>query len=397
LAGDDAYENADPAIFLSRQAFMTKGLAETLRRTSHHEAAGILYFAYFTWFQAPWSAEMKPWPAYYALKTALQPVLVSAELYGRHFYAGSTIHRRVCVVNDAPDSGDLPAGSVDWEFQADGRNLSSGSVPMEPVKYYDNQWAAVDFRVPTNLPEPRLDGQLVLRYMVAGKSVSENAYDVTLARSDWANGPGDAFANMTWWEPQPAKEDHARLAGSFVDSPDRANPTNVLVVSGLKGVEFTPAQVASLRNFISQGGRVLMLHPGNGLRQLFPDQVSSFKAKAGEIVTMHVPESPVFSEIEPLDLAWFNQSTRDLPVACTGVYQMAEMHPGATALAWQCDLHGYLNNKLNINQVCGTPLVEIRVGKGRAVASEMSLEAGAEDPIARRLYMNVIGYLQAGD
>src|SRR5665213_3464848 len=99
LVGDDAYENADPAIFLERQAFMTKELAETFRRTERMTVEGIFHFAYFTWFLQPWSLEkIQPGPAYYGLQKALQPVLVSAELYGRHFYAGRDIDRRVCVV-----------------------------------------------------------------------------------------------------------------------------------------------------------------------------------------------------------------------------------------------------------------------------------------------------------
>ena len=399
LVGDDAYENADPAIFLSRQAFMTKELAEALRRTSHHDSAGILYFAYSTWFQTPWSeADMKPWPAYYAIKAALQPVLVSAELYGRHYYAGSVIHRRVCVVNDAADGNNLPAGKVVWEFQANGRMLSGGSTPIAPVKYYDNQWTDVDFQVPSDLPQPRLNGRLVLHYEIPGKVISENAYDVTLASADWANAGKVALKGISWWDPGHNREKSALdLPVSVVDSPAHANPSNILVVGSLTGVELTPPQIASLRDFVSEGGRVLMLHPGTGLQQLFPDQIKSFKAKAGEIVTLHMPESPVFSEIQPLDLAWFNRSTRDLPVACTGVYQTAANHPEVTALAWQCDIHGYLNNKLDIVQISGAPLLEIRQGKGRLLASEMSLETGADDPIARRLLMNALHFLQEGE
>ena len=56
LVGDYAYENADPAIFLKRQAFMTKELTETLRRTGQNTGAGVLLFSYLTWFQTPWSA-----------------------------------------------------------------------------------------------------------------------------------------------------------------------------------------------------------------------------------------------------------------------------------------------------------------------------------------------------
>ena len=52
--------------------------------------------------------------------------------------------------------------------------------------------------------------------------------------------------------------------------------------------------------------------------KIYPDEIKGFKAKEGEIVTMHVPESPVFAGIEPLDLAWFERGGRKLPIACTG-------------------------------------------------------------------------------
>ncbi len=57
LVGDDAWEDADPAIFLKRQAFLTKELAETFRRSSRDTMAGVLHFAYFTWLKKPWSLD----------------------------------------------------------------------------------------------------------------------------------------------------------------------------------------------------------------------------------------------------------------------------------------------------------------------------------------------------
>ncbi len=48
-----------------QQAYMTKELTETLRRTSHEAAAGVLLFSYATWFQTPWLADdIKPSPTY---------------------------------------------------------------------------------------------------------------------------------------------------------------------------------------------------------------------------------------------------------------------------------------------------------------------------------------------
>jgi beta-galactosidase len=397
LVGDDAYENADPAIFLTRQAFMTKELAETLRRTSHHGAAGVLYFSYFTWFQTPWSADrIKPWPGYYALKNALQPLLVSAELYGRHFYAGDTVHRRVCVINDADNGEALPASRLTWEFTANGQILGSGQLPVPPVNYYDNRWLDVDFTVPTQLPQPRVDGQLVLRLEAAGKVLSENSYDVMLATTDWTKADGNDLSAITLWDPgEHSAAITAGLPVTTVNSLADANPTNVLLVGSLAGLHLTPVEMASLREFVSGGGHVLMLHPGANLARLFPDQVRGFKAKAGEIVTMHIPESPVFSGIKPLDLAWFETPGRQTPIACTGVYRIPSIHPDSTELAWQCDIHGYLNDKLDINTISGTPLLEIRAGAGRLLASELALEAGQTDPVARRLMVNAIQSLQS--
>ncbi|MGB7158305.1 MAG: hypothetical protein WBD40_09590 [Tepidisphaeraceae bacterium] len=44
----------------------------------------------------------------------------------------------------------------------------------------------------------------------------------------------------------------------------------------------------------------------------------------------------------------------------------------------------------------GAPLVEIRLGKGVVIASEMRLSARGRDPIAERLLANIVNYLSVG-
>jgi hypothetical protein len=396
LVGDDAYENADPAIFLKRQAFMTKELAETFRRTSHDAGAGVLLFSYFTWFQQPWSVDhIKPWPTYYAVKTAMQPVLVSAELYGRHFYADRTFRRRVCVVNDAEDQRAITGAHLVWEFKSGDRVLSQGEVKLPSVAYYQTHWADVNFATPQNLPAPRVDGQLVLRLEANGKILSENNYDVVLATTGWAEADSNPPKISLW---NPGKHKATGLAGLPVvpvDSIVQADPQGLLTIGDLNGITLTPVEMGQLREFVTQGGRVLMLHPGKSLPGLFPEQVASFQAKEGEIVTLHIPESPVFSGINPLDLSWFDCGGRRLPLACTGVYHLAAGRTDAVALAQQIDIHAYLKNTSAIAEISGTPLVEIQVGKGRLIASEMNFESGPIDPVARRLFNNTISYLTA--
>src|SRR5260221_4842536 len=109
LIGNLAYENADPANFLEVQSFITGEEAEAFRRTNE-QAAGIIHFALLTWFRNVYDAKkIEPYPTYYAMKRALSPVLVSAELWGRHFYAGEKLPANICIVIDKEDGSPLSA------------------------------------------------------------------------------------------------------------------------------------------------------------------------------------------------------------------------------------------------------------------------------------------------
>ncbi|MGH7980003.1 MAG: glycoside hydrolase family 2 TIM barrel-domain containing protein, partial [Limisphaerales bacterium] len=397
LVGDYAYENCDPAIFLKRQAFMTKELAETLRRTSHNAAAGILYFSYFTWFQTPWLAnQIRPWPAYYALKMALQPVLASAELYDRHFYSGRTFRERVCIVNDSEDYHSLPASRLIWQFQNHGKVLCEGQVHVPPIDYYTNDWMTVKFTTPRNLPTPRTDGQLFLKLESKGRIISENNYDVVIATRQWADDGLAGKGALYLWNPE--NEAVHGLAGiplKEINSIGDLDPTNVLIVGSLDPATFASTEGNQLKTFLSRGGRVLMIHPGQAFCRLFPHRISAYKSKDGEIVTMHVPESSVFSGIEPLDIAWFGRDGRQLPIACSGVYQVVAGRADTTELARQCDFHGYLKDPSEITRYSGSPLVEIQEGKGRVIASELNFESDRNDPISMRILINIINNLMA--
>ncbi len=329
------------------------------------------------------------------MKMAMQPVLVSAELFGRHFYAGSRVFRKVCIANDAENGAALPASQLAWEVVYGGKTLAQGRVEIPTVKYYENHWVEVDFAMPGSLPAPRVDGQLVLRLEADGKTLSENSYDIVIATSDWAQGGLDQDSNIVLLDPRGrSAEVLSGVPVVKIDSMDAVRMTNLLIVGDAAGFISQPSEIKKLLGFVSQGGRALMLHPGRFLAALYPDKVKAYVAKEGEIATMHVPESPVFSGIEPLDLAWFERGGRKLPIACSGVYQIAASRVGTTALASQCDIHGYLQKPSDIEKFSGTPLLEIRVGKGLLLASELCYEAGENDPIARRLLRNAIDYLQ---
>jgi beta-galactosidase len=397
LIGSEAYENRDPAYFLTRQAFMTKELVETFRRADRDDCAGMIHFAYVSWFQDVWNSDLiKPFPAYYDLQKALQPILVSAELYGRHFYAGATAQRRVCVVNDADDFSDLPAGNLTWEIQADGKTLSQGTMPTPATPYYSNQWMKVDFKMPESLPSPRVDAQLVLKLEAGGRTVSQNSYDITVATSEWAM---NRLANkVALYDPaHKADEVTAGLPVAPLSSLDELNAgtSGVLIVGDAAAALEDSASAAKLKAFAQAGGKILLLDAGKQLPLQFSDQVTGYhETKSGEVATMHVPESPVFDGLEPLDMSWFELGPDQLPKACHGVYNIDRSKDDVVAVAEHLDIHAYLKKPADILPLSGSPLVEIRLGQGRILASEMELKAAPNDPIARRLLVNMIQSLQ---
>ena len=94
-----------------------------------------------------------------------------------------------------------------------------------------------------------------------------------------------------------------------------------------------------------------------------------------------------------LDLAWFETGKGTIPHACSGTYQIVATAADACVLATHYDFHGYLEKPTMISQFGGAPLLEVRHGKGTFLASEMTLDARATDPVAGRLLRNLLDYL----
>ena len=61
-----------------------------------------------------------------------------------------------------------------------------------------------------------------------------------------------------------------------------------------------------------------------------------------------------------------------------------------TVLAEEMKAHGYLNTPKDKLKSWVTPLVSIRQGDGRVILSEMSIDAALTDPIALRLWANLL-------
>ena len=390
LVGAEAYENRDPSIFLQRQSFMTKELAETIRRTNREECSGVLHFAYISWFKNVWNTQtIEPLPTYYALRDALQPILVSAELYGRHFYSGSKTPIRICIINDSQSGKELPSGKLIWQVSSGGNVLATGALVTSAVGYYSNVWSEFVLSLPVELHSSRINATLTLLLEVNGTVQSKNSYDITITTRSWADEglkrPVAIFTSKNSVQPAALP-----IAGREITSLRDARSEEVVIVPNAEVLLGDSKVESELRRFVISGGRVLLLHAGAKLPSLFPDQVKAYRTCPSEIVSMHIPESPVFNGLEPLDLAWFELGGGRIPRACRGVYQIESRRADTSMLAEVVDIHGYLKTPADLAKYSGTPLVQLNHGKGKMIASEMMLFEASQDPIAGRLLTNLI-------
>lgn len=391
LVGYEAYENRDPEIFLRRQAFITKELAEAIRRTNRNECCGVLHFAYLSWIQDAWSAQsLQPYATYGAVKLALQPVLISAELFGRHFYAGSHKKIRVCVANDASDATALPDGRLEWQIEHGGTVLAAGDLPIGPVPYYSNCWHDLVIAIPELASARRCDARLHLALRSSKYVHSENVYDITFASQAWTSEAGSISAAILDGDgaiPAPLRRPGVRLA----KSPHDLKPEEIAILINGERSLGDPAIERVLRKHTAQRGAVLVFNSGPQLARLFPDQVRSYTRCSGEIATMRVPESPVFEGIDPLDIAWWELGSGQLPRVCAGTHQVVTGSKGLSVLAEVVNTHGYLKGPSDFARISGASLLEINTGDGRWMACElMLLECAPYDPIAGRLLNNLL-------
>lgn len=73
-----------------------------------------------------------------------------------------------------------------WEVQDEtGKKLVWGSEELPAVKHYGRYYIEPNIQLPVNLPADKVKAKLVLKLTENGLPVSENEYNLLLARKDW--------------------------------------------------------------------------------------------------------------------------------------------------------------------------------------------------------------------
>lgn len=399
--GDQAYAYGNPNYFLQAQSFITAELAEALRR-SNDQGSGTIHFALLTWFRSVYDKnKIEPYPVYYRMKRALQPLLVSAELWGRHFYAGEQLPVRFCVVNDWEDGRTLQPSRLSWSIEdKNGRAWVQGVDEIPAVAHYTRYWYAPAITLPAQLPAGKDNLKLVLRLTENGKTVSENEYEFLVATRDWAKSSvttGKRIVLVDNMSMQPVLQslNIPCLTVATVSEALRQK-ADVCILADVKSC--TPEEKNAIRDYLAKGGKLLFLHGNETVKSVFSDYVTGWiKPTEGDISNMEMPESPVFDDIEWMELRYFNDNRREVPTVCNAAYQL-ERNDKVVPLADHIKIHGYVNGDMKqrseyVKTIKGFPLFQVQEGKGKAVVSGMLLEKAATDPIAGKLLTNIVNDL----
>lgn len=399
LIGYQGYDFSNPDYFLNAQAFITGELAEAIRR-SCDQGSGMIHFALLTWFRQCYDyRNIEPYPAYYALKRALQPVLVSAEIWGRNLYAGEKLPVRICVVNDLEDGRTLKPTLLRWSLQDEsGKVFASGRQELAQVPHYTRLWVEPAISIPASIPADRVNAKLVLKLTEDGICVSENEYKLTVTRRSWPDAAalrGSRIAILDA-DGMAGVLDGLGIEATKVDNVGRLLAENaaLCIISGNNMLGNN--DLAALKAYQQKGGKLLLLGCKEDAKNLFPDIIYDWIIPTeGDIVNMERDDAPVFDGLDLMDLRYFNNNRREIPLACNAVLK-ARRDPRMTELAGQMKIHAYIDggrpeDRLKkIDSMRGFTMIGIEEGKGGALVSTMCTEKAGTDPIAAKLLVNMI-------
>lgn len=390
--GKKAYEHCDPAHFLTRQAMLTKELAEMFRRVEHDRTCGVLLFAFETWFyhQHDYS-RIQPMCTARKLKLAYQPVLASLELWGRHFYAGDALTTSITLINDSSRQESLIRPEVEiFAITSDSQILSSATAAFDDLPYFKTAAKEFTLLFPGELPRERMDVKLVVKVRSEGNTISENEYDILLASREW--GLGNQQKDTCYY---PADDTVSRelltrygLAGQACsDLSSLPGRQGRLIIS----TAVTEQNASLVQAFAREGGNVILLNQETLPEILLGERTASFTKHRQEIITMNIPESSIFNGLDEGDTAWFGDG-RQVPYTALGRYTVDRFHSDICVLAETLEWHGYIDKPTDYRRFGGTPLFSVKTGRGHILVSALRTDAVSFDPVASRLIGNIIGW-----
>ncbi len=391
--GSHALYTARPDMFLETHGVITKEYAERIRR-ERTWLSGWMLFANCCWFRDVYDAQsIAPYPAYWGVQKAYEPVLVSLESPNRHFVAGQKFASEVWVCNDDPDRPMLKDLSLVWTLRDKSNTQTSGRARLPDCAYDKRSHAAVEFRAPQSLATSRANVKLEMELYSGDERVSRNSYDLICADDEFCTrdcGSAIVLENET------KTSQYLASCGARCDSRRvvdwAALPRTAVVVVAPDADKTALGSALDFGDFVKDGGTVLMVSPRGSdsalsmIPEFDPGKVSAVDT-LGDFVEPLVPE--LLDGLDPMDMHWWNAEKGGIVQVCRFAYKLPEAG-GVKLLARHIQPHGYIRNGREVTDYTSWPAFEVKRGSGSVVVASMNL---ADDPIARRFWGNLLTFI----
>lgn len=397
------------------QSFTFRQATETLRqlRDKNPALSGVFPFTilFYNWDTVESFVDMKPKPVTDQTKLSYQPVLLSWECWTSNLYAGATFKPIAHIINDDNDFKGLKGLKLVYQiFDHTRTSVLKDTLLFNDLPYYATTKKQLQIKLPENL----VSGNYTLEGSVFadGKKVSTNMFTLFIADKFFKGQLSGASPKILLYD---SKGETATAFQKLSIAFNKFSNTgviakgSVLVVGENSANDRLVSFGANIKNFVSNGGRVLVLRQDTlsriSLNKILPNKltnttvdidnpvypVSKTAARNGFNINPERADSPVFSGIKRenllqwSDYSGWNQNKPGMPqiYPVTDAFKLEddESLSSTTILA---DLNYGLQS---------IALAEQFVGDGSFLIAGFDLAKRADlDPVSDKVLINLINY-----
>ncbi len=305
---------------------------------------------------------------------AWQPVAVLCKEWNATFPAGTAVSRTMKVFNDTHSPSPI---TVYWLFQT--RNAAPTTQLRGKKTFAVAPGASEEFSIeltmPTLPPSQRADAELIVTCERDGKQVFLDRRAIRIL-GEPEKLPATPAGAIALWDPANKVAHLVRALTAFtpVLSPDELPKDCRVLVVGPDAVTAALARDPKWKGIAARGIRIVVLDQTNPLHAAAVPCDVEPTAFTGRIAFPENLHHPIFAGLSRDDFAfWSNGHV---------VYKSAYKKPnrGGRSLV-QCDV-----------ELGCSALVEVPVGDGLLLLSQLAIGDKPADPVARRMTANLIRY-----
>jgi beta-galactosidase len=379
------------------QSDLVKHLTESMRRyrTTESSVAGVFPFTYLLgWARAESAKDIIAKPAFEALKTAFQPVLLSPECWHANLYAGDDLKFRLCLVNDDDQGRAIDSSNAEIEVvSSDGKIVASDTVTFPVAAYYSNSWADVTIPISAELQRGVYDVKCNLLDK-SNQVLSNNQFQIFIAPKSWVSAKQPSVP-VTLFDPTgetAAALDHIGIKYSSTSSLNTLPKAGLLIIGEEALEPGVYPDKKSVLAFLNRGGKILCLRQDREKweTEWLPATLSAQQRAPYRPMTYIQPRENdiIFNEITDRDLRWWNDLGHSEERAPDVAPVLTALRPETVSdLKWarvwaSCDA-----------LLGGAAIIELLHGEGSVVLSQFrTIPRVGSDPCAAKLLSNLITY-----